>query len=284
MPRKTKNTVASEITVSVPASGSSDPTVQPPTLDIPAVVPPPTTPVSASAEVSVASVVPPPATPVSASAEVSEASPSAPKKKKVEKKKAEKKKPKASVASTSDNVPDDDDDADSSSDAETEDAIANAKQRKVNTSELLSVVIDSLNVKCTDMTSVEDMSDKDRKFKKAWTGLSNDQKSILTSMILYSTFDVTKTKICDGYAVAFNGLITLKATCQLARKWLSPPTSSGKPTEVGDRLRARFSICEDLKRKLAEAPVPEQLKEKAVQKKHDAATKAAAKATKQSEA
>ena len=283
MPRKTKNTVASEITVSVPASGSSDPTVQPPTLDIPAVVPPPTTPVSASAEVSVASVVPPPATPVSASAEVSEASPSAPKKKKVEKKKAEKKKPKASVASTSDNVPDDDD-ADSSSDAETEDAIANAKQRKVNTSELLSVVIDSLNVKCTDMTSVEDMSDKDRKFKKAWTGLSNDQKSILTSMILYSTFDVTKTKICDGYAVAFNGLITLKATCQLARKWLSPPTSSGKPTEVGDRLRARFSICEDLKRKLAEAPVPEQLKEKAVQKKHDAATKAAAKATKQSEA
>ena len=283
MPRKTKNTVASEITVSVPASGSSDPTVQPPTLDIPAVVPPPTTPVSASAEVSVASVVPPPATPVSASAEVSEASPSAPKKKKVEKKKAEKKKPKASVASTSDNAPDDDD-ADSSSDAETEDAIANAKQRKVNTSELLSVVIDSLNVKCTDMTSVEDMSDKDRKFKKAWTGLSNDQKSILTSMILYSTFDVTKTKICDGYAVAFNGLITLKATCQLARKWLSPPTSSGKPTEVGDRLRARFSICEDLKRKLAEAPVPEQLKEKAVQKKHDAATKAAAKATKQSEA
>ena len=264
MPRKTKNTVASEITVSVPASGSSDPTVQPPTLDIPAVVPPPTTPVSASAE-------------------VSEASPSAPKKKKVEKKKAEKKKPKASVASTSDNVPDDDD-ADSSSDAETEDAIANAKQRKVNTSELLSVVIDSLNVKCTDMTSIEDMSDKDRKFKKAWTGLSNDQKSILTSMILYSTFDVTKTKICDGYAVAFNGLITLKATCQLARKWLSPPTSSGKPTEVGDRLRARFSICEDLKRKLAEAPVPEQLKEKAVQKKHDAATKAAAKATKQSEA
>ena len=283
MPRKTKNTVASEITVSVPASGSSDPTVQPPTLDIPAVVPPPTTPVSASAEVSVASVVPPPATPVSASAEVSEASPSAPKKKKVEKKKAEKKKPKASVASTSDNAPDDDD-ADSSSDAETEDAIANAKQRKVNTSELLSVVIDSLNVKCTDMTSIEDMSDKDRKFKKAWTGLSNDQKSILTSMILYSTFDVTKTKICDGYAVAFNGLITLKATCQLARKWLSPPTSSGKPTEVGDRLRARFSICEDLKRKLAEAPVPEQLKEKAVQKKHDAATKAAAKATKQSEA
>ena len=283
MPRKTKNTVASEITVSVPASGSSDPTVQPPTLDIPAVVPPPTTHVSASAEVSVASVVPPPATPVSASAEVSEASPSAPKKKKVEKKKAEKKKPKASVASTSDNAPDDDD-ADSSSDAETEDAIANAKQRKVNTSELLSVVIDSLNVKCTDMTSIEDMSDKDRKFKKAWTGLSNDQKSILTSMILYSTFDVTKTKICDGYAVAFNGLITLKATCQLARKWLSPPTSSGKPTEVGDRLRARFSICEDLKRKLAEAPVPEQLKEKAVQKKHDAATKAAAKATKQSEA
>ena len=271
MPRKTKNTVASE--TAAPASGSTSdqsaplPVPTEATLNIPAAVvsevPPPNDTSAPEA---------PPSTPAPLDAP-------APKKRAQQKPKAEKKKPKAS---TSNNSPDDDDE--SASEAETEDAGANSKQRKVNTSELLSMVIETLNNKCSDMTNTEDPSEKERKFKKAWTGLSNDQKSILTSMILYSTFDVTKAKICEGYAVAFNGLITLKATCQLARKWLSPPTSSGKPTEVGDRLRARFSICEDLKRKLAEAPVPDQLKERAVQKKQDAATKAAAKATKQQEA
>ena len=156
------------------------------------------------------------------------------------------------------------------------------RQQKVNTSELLALVIESMNAKAEEVVG-DDATDKERKFRKVWTPLTNEQKLIIASLLMTTTFDTTKTKICEGFAVAFNGLITLKASCQLARRWLSPPTASGKPAEVGDRLRARFSICEDLKRKLADAPVPEYLKEKATARKNDAAAKAAVKAAKLAE-
>ena len=173
---------------------------------------------------------------------------------------------KAAAATTSESGAEDDDE----------------RQQKVNTSELLALVIEGMNAKAEEVVG-DDATDKERKFRKVWTPLTNEQKSIIASLVMTTTFDTTKTKICEGFAVAFNGLITLKASCQLARRWLSPPTASGKPAEVGDRLRARFSICEDLKRKLADAPVPEYLKEKATARKNDAAAKAAVKAAKLAE-
>jgi hypothetical protein len=151
-----------------------------------------------------------------------------------------------------------------------------ARQPKVNTSDLMTLVVKALDERASEVSI--DASDRERKFHKAWTPLTAEQKTIIASVVNSVTFEISKAKVCDGYSVAFNGLITLKASCQLARKWLSPPTSKGVAAEIGDRLRARFSICEDLKRKLAEAPVPERLREKAVVRKAAAAAKLAAKA------
>jgi nucleoid DNA-binding protein len=139
-------------------------------------------------------------------------------------------------------------------------------QPKINTSELFALVIQSLN-DTLEAAMDDETRDRERKLKKVWEGLTNDAKTAVVASVVNTAFAVTKAKLCQGNAIAFHGLVTIKPACQLARKWMAPPTSN-RPAEVGDRLRARFSISEDLKRQLGEATVPEALKNRALERKN----------------
>lgn len=156
-----------------------------------------------------------------------------------------------------------------------------SKQTKITNSQLINMVVAEIQTK-VDVTLKEEKDAKNKQlvFANHWAAMkTKEQRTLLVSNILTTTLDIAKAQLCKGNGVALNGLVTIKPSCQLARQWSKPPLGN-KPASVSDRLRCKFSLCEDLKKKLNEASVPIPLKEQAVLRRNVATKRAEARAAK----